>query len=660
MLECSTMSGAMGMMSSAPMTSPQCYANDTPWLTTLAWCMQAECAQYNVSGSRLEGFWETQSTSSKTVAPKWGYTETLNNISQPPTRVLTKNDTDLNSTALVDPVAWQAQYNALWSVQRENVVESGFRYNNDSDLVAHLSDATNLYLSIAIILTGVGIPILLTWIRYLPYISALFDKLKPYLVYPSTIGTYSVRPLPHLLGNVPTVGQSLYIVLFLIINVILTAVNYKTILPHAWYANMWQEVVAFVFYRTGVFGFVLLPLLILFSSRNNMLLWLTNWSHSTYILLHRWVARIFTLFVLLHSILAVLLWKAYGTFEATEKETFWVWGIVATLCVVILAVASGLYVRQFMYEFFLLSHIILSIFVIIGCFYHIYEWTGVSLTWGYETWIYVAIVVWFFDRLVRVLRILRSGLRRSKVTDLGGGYVRVDIPGLRWGTEPGVHVYTYFPSLNPLRPWENHPFSVVPTALLQPSCHSSSQGSHTGDTDVEKHKGSKVNVKHSPENHPNIGVTLFIRREKGMTRFLQAHDGLLTLLDGPYPITSVKDILRCERVLLIGGGIGITSLLPWTFNHYNVKLCWSVRETAKCLVTEVEGILNGIAEKDVRVGSRLNITELLNEELNTGWRRVGVVACGPSGLCDDVRAAVVAAGKRSSIVFELEVDAYSW
>jgi hypothetical protein len=130
MLECSTMSGAMGMMSSAPMTSPQCYANDTPWLTTLAWCMQAECAQYNVSGSRLEGFWETQSTSSKTVAPKWGYTETLNNISQPPTRVLTKNDTDLNSTALVDPVAWQAQYNALWSVQRENVVESGFRYNN--------------------------------------------------------------------------------------------------------------------------------------------------------------------------------------------------------------------------------------------------------------------------------------------------------------------------------------------------------------------------------------------------------------------------------------------------------------------------------------------------------------------------------------------------
>jgi len=27
----------------------------------------------------------------------------------------------------------------------------------------------------------------------------------------------------------------------------------------------------------------------LFSSRNNFLLWITNWSHTTYLLLHRWV-----------------------------------------------------------------------------------------------------------------------------------------------------------------------------------------------------------------------------------------------------------------------------------------------------------------------------------------------------------------------------------
>ena len=37
-----------------------------------------------------------------------------------------------------------------------------------------------------------------------------------------------------------------------------------------------------------------------------------------------------------------------------------------------------------------------------------------------------------------------------------------------------------------------------------------------------------------------------------------------------------------------------------------------------------------------------------------------VVTCGPGGLCDDVRAAVVAAAKRGPTVFELEEDAYSW
>ncbi|MBO8584262.1 hypothetical protein INO15_14155, partial [Staphylococcus aureus] len=82
---------------------------------------------------------------------------------------------------------------------------------------------------------------------------------------------------------------------------------------------------------------------------------------------------------------------------------------------------------------------------------------------GYEDWLYTAIAVWFADRLVRGIRVLKSGIRRSVVTDLGSGYVRVDIPGIRWGVEPGNHVYVYFPTLIPLRPWENHPFSIVPT-----------------------------------------------------------------------------------------------------------------------------------------------------------------------------------------------------
>lgn len=166
---------------------------------------------------------------------------------------------------------------------------------------------------VVILVTGFVTPILLTCLGYLPYMTGILERIKPYLVYPSAVGTYHVRPLPYLLGNVPTVGQSLYIALLVILNVILTAVAYKTTQPFLWYATHQQEVLAFVMYRTGTLGFALAPLVILFSCRNNILLWLSNWSHSTYLVLHRWVARIFGVQVLLHSVLALALYIDTGS-----------------------------------------------------------------------------------------------------------------------------------------------------------------------------------------------------------------------------------------------------------------------------------------------------------------------------------------------------------
>lgn len=126
-LECSSdMSSGSGMDSDSDMTSPECRAGDTPWLTTLAWCMRTRCAEYNVSTSELEAFWEKQCTGDPIVVPKWGYSTTLFNIAQTPTRELTDADDTLNLTALVNPTVYNAQYNALTAVQRENVVESGY------------------------------------------------------------------------------------------------------------------------------------------------------------------------------------------------------------------------------------------------------------------------------------------------------------------------------------------------------------------------------------------------------------------------------------------------------------------------------------------------------------------------------------------------------
>lgn len=529
----------------------------------------------------------------------------------------------------------------------------------------HAKLLTREQCSIALLVTGFGTPIILTWLGYVPYISSLLDKVRLYMVYPSIVGTYQVRPLPYLLGNAPTVGQGLYVIMFFILNIVLAAVNYESKQPHAWYATQRKEITAYIFYRTGVLAFVLAPLVILFSSRNNILLWMTNWSHSTFLLLHRWLARIFALQVLLHTLLALPL---YYPMEA--KKEYWIWGAVATVAVMILAVGSGLYVRLFAYEFFLISHILLSIFVLVGCWYHIKLWIG--LTWGYETWLYAACAVWFFDRLARLGRVITTGARRAKVTDLGRGYVRVDVAGIRWGSEPGEHVYTYFPTLNPFRPWENHPFSVLQTALLRPSCPSSkldtvSSTTGSGHIDLEKHNVSVTNaMEKQSANSPSVGLTLLIKKSTGMTKYLKAQNNLLVFLDGPYPNNPTKEILRYDRLLLIGGGIGITSLLPYAAHHWNVKLYWSLKENAKCLVEEVEGALSAIPEREVRIGRRLDVGELLADEVESagcgGGQKVGVVVSGPGGLCDDVRAGVVAVGKKEKgkMVFVLEVEAYSW
>lgn len=97
--------------------------------------------------------------------------------------------------------------------------------------------------------------------------------------------------------------------------------------------------------------------------------------------------------------------------------------------------------------------------------------------------------------------------------------------------------------------------------------------------------------------------------------------------------------------MLIGGAIGITPLVPFALTHWNVKLSWSVKESARCLVDELSGVLAGLADKDIRIEQQLNIPEMLACEMDAGWEKVGVVVCGPRSLCDDAMVAIAAAGK---------------
>lgn len=522
-----------------------------------------------------------------------------------------------------------------------------------------------LFARVVLLVVGFATPVVFSLLNYLPYMTGIYDKFRPYIVYPTTIGTYHVRSLPYLLGNPPTIGQTLYIVVFAILNLILSAVNYKSSGPNAWFGNSYQEIMGYVSCRTGVLAFALLPLTILFSGRNNILLWTTNWSHSTYILLHRWIARICGVQIIVHSIVELVLYIDQGTYAEELPKPYWVWGCVATVAACIMLVFSLLWFRRrWSYEIFLIGHILMAVFVLVGSWYHVeilfYR------KWGYEFWLYAACAVWFADRVLRVARLLKNGLRRATVRELGeSGVVRVDVPGLRWKPNPGMHTYAYFPAAAPLRPWENHPFSVVPTALFQTRSDSSSSSVTNSSTHRDVEKGNETTsaaaeIRQRAIAYTTAGVTLFVRKSGGLTKALKSHASLLTLLDGPYPNNSTASVRACDRLVLIGGGIGITGLLAFAAHHANAKLYWTVRAGAEALVAEVEPVMAALAEREVRIGSRLEVEALLAEEERGGWRRIGVVVCGPGALCDDVRAVVARKGREGKATWILEVDAFSW
>ena len=336
------------------------------------------------------------------------------------------------------------------------------------------------------LVTGFAAPILLTMLACLPGISALVRRLRPYLVWPSIFGTYHVRPLPYLLGNVPTAGQSLYIIMFVVLNIIFTAVNIESRQPSAWYPTVWREIMAYVLFRTGVYAYIMAPLLFLFAGRNNILLWLTNWSHSTFLVLHRWIARIFTLQAIIHSVLAVHVYRADGMYDMQLSMPYWIWGCVATVVAVVLTFGSGLFVRKFAYEVFLIMHIVLSVILVVGCWYHAYDLY--KFLGGYQVWLYAVFGVWVFDRVARIARIIVAGPRHAKVTEVGEEFLRIDVPGVRWGADPGKHVYVYFPTLHKFRPWENHPFSVLPTAMLTPTVSHASSGRDADGSPPARHQ----------------------------------------------------------------------------------------------------------------------------------------------------------------------------
>jgi hypothetical protein len=107
-LSCSTDQDAGPHSHGAPLTLPNCRAEDVPFLTTLAYCIKTKCEVSNLPDWVLELYWAEQATGDPTVPPKWGYAATLQQITVAPNQTFASGTT-LNYTALVNATAYATQ-----------------------------------------------------------------------------------------------------------------------------------------------------------------------------------------------------------------------------------------------------------------------------------------------------------------------------------------------------------------------------------------------------------------------------------------------------------------------------------------------------------------------------------------------------------------------
>lgn len=477
---------------------------------------------------------------------------------------------------------------------------------------------------------------------------------------------------------VPTRGQALFILYLIMVNCIGNFHGYPRLTPNAWYPERKEELIRHIANRAGDLCFANIPLVFLYAGRNSLLLWITNWSHGTFLLVHRWIAFICTFQACLHSAMWLHLAVKDDWYNEAWHYPYWYWGIIGTMGFTLLIPFSILPIRKYWYELFLIGHIVLAIVAIVGAWYHIvilYEHTD-----GFDIWLYTAMGIWGTERVFRFFRVAKRGVKRAYVHRIDDEYIRVDIPGV----DCSGYCYAYFPTLS-WRIWENHPFSVVGSNPGHTLLHPPTPFSHS-DSDEAGSSSPQLQLDHVHSKAKEAGIVTRARsiagpnRDNGMTLFIRPHNGLTKLLaskcgvskgipimvEGAYGHEGRTMLQGAEskfaptpefpNVLCIAGGVGITAVLPALnecLSMYgpmgSTKLYWGIRNRG--LVDAVEGMLLGVGtdekpwghiEPHITVGSRINVRQVLEEELGESTVGTTVIVCGPLAMCDEVRYTVAA------------------
>ncbi|KAF8672811.1 FAD-binding domain, partial [Rhizoctonia solani] len=634
-----------------------CQAESQPYLSTVAWCIHSRCT--SASDKQIQQYWSWVQGNRKVTWPSY---ESVLPTSEPP---LVPEDLEvLNSTVRITDESYWAEY----------VTQMTFSY------IERWHVRVGYILIILVVLSC-----LIGTVQYLHLTrfyathstqswrsSKTMTWFKKHLVLPALFRSSHRRPVLSSMGYLPSRLAAVFLGLFFILNIIFLATPIKSVQPNTWSSSRKLEVNNYVANRAGFISFALLPLTVLLSARNNPLIAITRMTQNTYILIHRWVARICALQAVIHSVAWTIQWyweKPDGSkFRSEAVMPYMRWGFAGTVALCLMVGFAAWPIRHRSYEFFIFLHIALGIVSLLGCWYHMdYRFAD---KYGYKNWLYVTFGIWGADRIVRSLRMLYiswpaltrkpNTLAQAELVPGQSALVKLTIPTrLALSAKPGQYAFVHFASL--FKPWENHPFSVA----------SWSVGGEDAEKGIEEDKNSqKGSIPSFTPGAPHI--TMIVRAHGGATGRIRdtilANRGpvvLPMLLEGPYGHPQPLDVY--ETQVLVAGGVGITALTGYIQSFLaspnktkRIIVVWAAREAEFIqfmLDHKLDGLPNNVdlkihctgagAEKlegkhTIELG-RPQLTSLVKTEVAAllEGERIAFFVSGSGSMSDEVRRAVV-------------------
>lgn len=438
-------------------------------------------------------------------------------------------------------------------------------------------DNSNLYglwlLCYFIIIMGIASLLMIPGVKLWLFRFNTVNKIRGNFFLPTLAQTHaSYLPYKWMTGLVPTKLESLLVLGFFLLHGFLVCYNYK-IDPYNCisksYQAQWLRQIAD---RTGVLSFAHLPLIIIFSARNNILEHLTGFKYTTFIVLHKWIGRSMVIDAVVHGIAYSQLAQLTGTSRIFKPQLFWKIGVVAAYVSVIICILSMGLLRRHCYETFLYLHIALA-----AVFFYT-SWVHIK-TIGWQNWIYASVALWILERLLRLKSILKFGIVRAKLELIGPDLFRVSIPHPpNWPTtKPAQYLFLYF--LQPATvSWQSHPFTFV---------------------DHDQH------------------ILIVVKAKTGATRLVLNHlircggtAQLNVLLEGPYGASS--PLPRFQDTLLLCAGSGIPGPLSYALKMARPLATAPQRQNLHLLiVNRGTDIIQAFADPLIRL-NQLNLDLQIN------------------------------------------------